>query len=228
MTTYDYDRTASWARVARPKLSPWGGEDHEWPAVDESVWDEEQTSGDRFGDVFVMRYVGYGVAGLPMVTVDTTPWSHNNRPEFTYSIKVFDEKAKSGKIPLEGYARSISKLLDEALTLAKHEVEGFAKQLDQLKVPHWEIEYDKRGDDLIVEYKAPDLSEFSDSSMSGSFYSPLNVFKGEKSEYDLSYSEGADYEGHFGQRELRGEVRSLEDIKKVLQDAERLWEKAEK
>jgi hypothetical protein len=227
VTTYDYERTASWGKLARPMLSPWGGEDHEWPAVS-NVWDEEGVQRDRFNDVFVMRYVAYGLAGTPMLTVDTTPWVHHQKPEFAYAIQVFDEKAKSGKIPLEGYERSIPKLLEDALDFAKREVDGFVKQLGQFEVPHWDIEYDKRGDDLVVTYQAPDLSEFSDSSMSGSFYSPLNVFKGETSDYDLSYSEGADYEGHFGQRDLQGEVRSLEDIKKVLKDAERLWEKAEK
>lgn len=214
-------------KTARPKLSPWDGEDHEWPAVAPS-WDEEPVRSDRFHDVFVMRYVDFGLAGSPMVTVDTTPWTHHKQPEFTYSIQVFDQKVKSGKIPLDGYEKSIPKLLDEAVEFAQREVNTFAKQLDQLKVPHWGIEYDKRGDDLIVQYKPPGQSPYSDSSLSGSFYGPLDIFTGGKADYDISYSAGADYEGHYGVRELKGEVRSLEDIKKVLKDAERIWASAEK
>jgi len=223
---HDYDRR-QWGRTARAKLSPWGGEDHEWPAVDESRWDEERVQGNRFGDVFVMRYVAYGLPGTPKVTVDSTPWSHKKRPEFEYQIEIFDEKVKRGKMPLDSYERGIANALDDALKHAAREAAQRVKELEQLKVSDWELTYDKRGDDLVVEYKAPGLSEYSDSSMSGSFYSPLDIFSGGKADYDISYSKGADYQGHFGSRSLRGQVRSIADIKKVLQDAVKLWQKAE-
>lgn len=214
-------------KTARPMMTPWGGEDHAWPAVP-LIWDEEGVQRDRFNDVFVMRYVNYGQAGTPSLTVDTTPWTHGNKPEFTYKIEVFGEKLDSGKFPVDDYERKIPDLLKLALAAAEREIAKYAKELETLKVPNWEIWYDKSADDLVVEYKAPGRNPYSDSSMSGSFYSPLKVFTGEKSDYDIHYSKGADYEGHFGVRELHGEVRSLEDIKKVLKDAERLWAKAEK
>ena len=214
-------------KTARPMMSPWGGEDHAWPAVP-PLWDEEGVQRDRFRDVHVMRYVAYGHAGSPMLTVDTTPWIHNQKPEFTYTIHAFDQKVDSGKFPVDAYERKIPELLKKTLDAAQQEVAKYVKQLEQLKVPNWDIHYDKHSDDMVVEYQDPKLSEYSDSNMSGSFYSPLKIFTGEKSDYDISYSKGADYEGHFGVRKLHGEVRSLEDVKKVLKDAERLWAKAEK
>lgn len=218
---------ASRPKTARPMMTPWEGEHHAWPEVP-PLWDEEGVQRDRFRDVHVMRYVAYGVAGSPKLTVDTTPWVHHSKPEFTYKIEAFDQEIKKGKFPFDAYERKIPELLKDTLAAAEKEVAKFAKELETLKVPHWEIRYDKRSDDLVVEYEAPDKNQYSDSSMSGSFYGPLEVFTGGKSDYEISYSKGADYEGHFGVRELTGEVRSLEDIKKVLKDAERLWAKAEK
>lgn len=225
---YDYDRRVrSLLKTARVLMTPSGGEQWEWPRVDERTWDEEAVERDRFGDVFVMRYVAFGPAGVPMVTVDTRPWFHDNRPEFQFTIEAFDSKVDSGKFKPDAYAREIPKLLSRALQLAERESGALAKKLEQLKVPGWEIEYDADADDLIVSYEAPDRSEFSDSSMSGSFSRPLKIFTGGTSDYDIMYSEGADYDGHFGVRDLQGQVRSLEDIKKVLRNAEALWKKAE-
>jgi hypothetical protein len=215
-------------KTARPMMSPWEGEDHQWPAVDESVWEPGYVTRDRFNDVHVLEYIAFGLAATPSVTVDTRPWIHDKKRHFDFKIKIFGKEEKSGKIKVDDYEREIPKVLDEALRLGEKETAAHAKQLDQLKVPHWEINYDKRGDDLTVEYKAPDHSPYSDSSLGGTFYSPLAIFTGGKADYDISYSEGGDYEGSFGVRERKGEVRSIADIKQVLRDAEKLWERAEK
>lgn len=224
---YDYDRSApSLTKTAGVRMTPKDGEQREWPAVDERMWDLEPVQRDRFGDVHVMRYIALAPAGTPKVTVDTTPWFHDDRPEFGFTIEVFGSKTDSGKFKPDTCDREIPKLLSRALQLAERAAGDHAKKLEQLKVPDWDITYDARGDDLTVVYLAPDQSEFSDSSMSGSFYSPLEIFTGGKSDYDVSFSAGADYEGHFGVRELKGQVRSVDDIKKVLRNAEAMWKKA--
>jgi hypothetical protein len=226
---YDYDRrTASLSKTARPLMTPADGEQWEWPAINERIWDEESVQADAFRDVHVMRYVAYGLAGVPKLTIDTRPWFHDDRPEFLFTIEVFDSKVDAGKFKHDDYSREIPKLLSRAQQLSEREAGAQAKKLETLKVPNWEIYYDADADDLIVDYKAPGRSEFSDSNMSGSFYTPLKIFTGGKSDYDMSYSKGADYAGHFGKKNLSGQVRSIDDIKKVLKDAEALWTKAEK
>lgn len=226
---YDYDRrrTASLSKTARPLMTPADGEQWEWPRIDERTWDEEVVEADRFRDVAVMRYVAYGMPAVPKLTIDTRPWFHGDKPEFLFTIEVFGAKADSGKFKHADYAREIPQLLNRTLQLAERESGVHAKKLEGLAVPNWELSYDASTGDLVVDYKAPDRSEYSDSNMSGSFYSVLRIFTGRTSDYDISYSKGADYNGHFGKRELNGEVRSIEDIKKVLKSAEALWKKAE-
>lgn len=224
---FDYDRRTLRAKTARVLMTPKDGEQLAWPRVNENVWDEEAVQADKFHDVHVMRYIAFGVTALPKVTIDTTPWFHSNRPEFGFTIEVFARKVDTGKFKPGDYEREIPKLLDRALQLAEREAATHAKKLEQLKVSDWEIHYDKRGDELVVSYEAPGRSEYSDSSLSGSFYSPLDIFTGGKADYSVSYSAGSDYEGRFGGRDLKGEVRSVEDIKKVLKDAEALWKRAE-
>jgi hypothetical protein len=225
---YDYDRrTAGMSKTARPLMTPAEGEQWEWPAINERTWDEEAVQQDKFHDVHVMRYVAYGLPAVPKVTIDTRPWFHDGKPKFLFTIEVFGSKGDSGDFKPADYKREIPKLLDRALQLAERESGSQAKKLEGLKVPNWEIDYDADMGDLIVNYKAPDRSEFSDSNMSGSFYSALRIFTGGKADYDISYSQGADYNGPYGKKSLSGQVRSIDDIKKVLKDAEALWKKAE-
>lgn len=222
---YDYDRTVRRIKTGH-LMTPSGGEQWEWPRVD-NRWDEHTVDRDALGDVHAMQYIAYGEAGQPTVTIDTKPWFIDNRPEFKFTIEVYDAEVDSGKFKPDAYQREIPKVLERALKLAKRDSAGKAKKLEALKVPNWGIEYDEGSDELVVEYKAPGRRDYSDSSMSGTFYAPLKIFSGGKADYDISYSEGADYEGAIGDRTLSGQVKSLNDVKKALKDAEALWEKAE-
>lgn len=201
-------------RIAnRDQIPVWGDVDRFWPPTPRG-WEDEDVNTDAYGGVWAKEYLSTDAE--VRVTIDLSNWvtrkdEDASRVRVEWSAKYWG-KTDQGTFPVEGYERTIPKVLNDVRADADQAKERLIQKLERLGG-----NFDGTG--LVF------TKEDEDASMVIEFEDVLDVASGVFSDADVSihYSKGADYQGHYGEERKRLKYRALDDIPKVLRDVDRLW-----
>jgi len=195
-----------------------------WPKV--TGFDGYASDPDRYGFVSEMTYEAQG--GLHVTVV--FDYSAYKRPPHSWKVDAAPLKGK-----LKGSWKSlkdVSRSLQGALTQYKAHLEEQSRKaresLQRLAGSNWDYNDAGLGSGLEeVVYSRKNDFKYSDAHLDVTLDDVADVISGDsdRGEYRVSFSQGSDYMGHYGEKKLHGTWKSVDDVKKILADAEKLWKK---
>jgi len=203
-------------------MGGWGGENQAWPDFGRN-WGYFDAQRDRFGDAYRLglQWIGSPFMGL-FVEMDATKYTNSGgkRPG-TWTAEAFGETISGAwRDPKE-----LSRILKKVVSWATKLRQQLKTDILSMSNANWELRYD--GDDIWADYRGP-KDKLSDGSMYVSFRDPEDALIGNaSSDAEINYSAGADYQGHFGEQSEEHSYSSPQDIRRILERAEMLFQQWE-
>lgn len=212
--SYDYDRRM---KIARGEgMGAWDGQDHYWPEMHD--WEFSGDSYDRFGDAYrgTYQYISRGGHYIDVFVHFDITGLPEKPGKWQASGAVGEKSGALRKV------EDIPKVLDEALKWAAEGHKKVEKALEKAGGPKWDVNYD--GYEWAADYKNTD--RYSDASMTVTVNDIEDtIFRGKPGVAEIHFILGADYRGNYGEETERRPFRTVDDLNKVLKEAERLWGK---
>ena len=199
-------------------LGAWGGADHFWPETPRG-WDEYDYTRDALGDYYKVGYQWIGKPSMTLfVDVDGTDYvNFGGTKPMNYRARGVAQ-TKSGKV----FPKDIPRLLMEIVTWAEGHLNNLKREVARLSDSTWEVSYD--GYQIDATFRGPKSSPYSDAHMSVTFDDADDALvDGGRSRARIWFSAGADYQGHYGVKEVERMYSTVADIRKILAEAERLY-----
>jgi hypothetical protein len=196
-------------------MGSWGGAEYTWPEPEDFEVVPEKR--DVLGDYVKVTYQYDGDLDL-FVDMDASPLADSRgRKPGKFEARYYGNKA-TGFWPNVGVVPRVLQTLIGKATKARQDIET---ALTKVGGPKWEVIYD--WGQLSAEFKNPVGA--SDTTMSATFEDIAQTIFGDQDEGEatISFAAGSDYQGFYGQQSVRKTYRSVEDIEKVLKEAEHLW-----
>lgn len=196
-------------------MGAWGDSEYRWPEPEDFEVIPEKR--DVLGDYTRVTYQYNGDLSLS-VGMDAKPHADSegkNPGKFEahyYGSTESGTWKDPGDIP-----RVLQSMVDKATT-ARLDIET---SLTKIGGPKWKAIYD--WGQLSAEFQNP--VETSDTTMNVTFEDIAQTLFGDQNEGEatISFAAGSAYQGFYGQQSVRKTYRSVEDIKKILKEAEGLW-----
>jgi hypothetical protein len=211
------DPKVAYILASKVLMNSWGGVKEYWPEVAGfEIWGE---AFDHY-DCFRVTY-NYGSSDLNLsAEFDLGNWGdfQNGKPG-KWKATILNEKDKGSW----NGADDIPRILADLVAKAKKVQANIASKLTKVGGPKWDVLYD--WGELTADYENP--NEYSEAAMTVTFQDVDNVVFGEedKGEAEAYFTAGADYQGSYGKQEKLFTYKTLDDIEKVLKEAEKLWDR---
>ncbi len=201
-------------------MGAWDGEEHFWPELHDFNFEGDKF--DRFGDAYkaTYQYVSRGDGYIDLfVDFEATDFVASSGTQAgEWSARSVGETRKGTWKTID----SIGGILRDLVKWAESVHKAAEQTLKKVGGPKWTVDLD--GVSLTATFKSDDRS--SDAWMTVTFEDVEDViFRSGASAAEIHYAAGSDYGGHFGERHERRIYRSLQDIDKVLKEAETLWKR---
>jgi len=202
-------------------LGTFGGRDHRWPELG-GDWEGPHAFSantvDTFGDSQRVEYLN----GPITISLDANKWyGAEGKGPVTYVIDAGGQK-KMGQIKAP-----TKQNIERVAAASERFFEQARKQLvrNLLKARGWK----RTSDDHDVYYDMPVGGKHNDAHMSVTFRSVGDVLgNDDEGRAEVYFSAGADYEGSYGKKEKTVSWRTLADMTRIIQDAERFGKQAYK
>ena len=211
-------------------MGSWDGEEHYWPDFP-SPWELSSAKRSRFGDVnegeweFMdnVKVQGSSVDLAVYVAVDAQKYINSaGKSPLTYTVSGAGKEFKgSVKKP-----QDLIGVFKKAVAWAKDLYRKLGQRIEKLSNDRWDVSFGGMND-AYADYKGP-VPEFSDAYMGITFWDPIEALvSGQAQEATIDFAEGADYTGAIGKQSLDRRYRSLQDMKKIMAEADKFWKKWE-
>lgn len=197
-------------------LGNWDGVDHYWPSVNGFEMSVDRS--DRFGDAYEVTYQRLGGTHL-FVTFDAMSHiGHEGSKPIQYESDLNGE-LKKGTIRKVGDIPKLFKDLVREYDALEKRIRG---DLEKIGGSKWESDFDGFGLQLYHESR----DQYSEASMMIAFPGVATVLFGDSDDGEalIHYSKGAGPGGHYGEKEVNKSYKTIEDIKKIVDLAEKLWD----
>jgi hypothetical protein len=208
-------------------MGSWDGKEQYWPNFP-WPWELSFAERGRFGDVYVgewafmdnVKIQGSSVHLAVYVAVDAERYINSSgKSPLTYTVSGAGREFKgSVKKP-----QDLIGVFKKAVVWAKDLYRKLGQRIEKLSNARWDVEF--QGASAMADYKGP-VPEFSDAYMGITFDEPIDALVlGKHQEATIDFAEGADYTGAIGEQSFSRRYRSLQDMKKIISDADKLWRK---
>lgn len=184
-----------------------------WPVV--RGFSQEPYREDAFGDFYVLGYESHDRLSPADVLFTINRELEGNTHK--WSAEAFGKNLQGSWKDLKEVPKILASVTKKVQQEAQRRAEQAQMALLSLGGSAWESMYDD-SDESVVFYV-----QETDASITVTFEDVPDVLSGGTGTYSIDYSEGADYEGHYGKQSQNGRWSSVQDASKVLKKAEGLW-----
>jgi hypothetical protein len=196
-------------------MGSWGGAEYAWPEPEDFEVVPEKR--DVLGDYIKVTYQYDGDLDLFVGMNASAHADSQGKKPGRFEARYYGNMINGPWRTIEDIPRLLDSMIGEA-TKARQDIEA---ALTKVGGPQWEVIYD--WGQLSAEFKNP--VEASDTTMNVTFEDIAKTIFGDQNEGEatISFAAGSDYQGFYGQQSVRKTYRSVEDIEKILKEAEHLW-----
>jgi len=192
-----------------------------WPEVRNFRLTPEKL--DVFQDAYKVEYSYEGQYDL-LIPASIYFWFKGDGPPGQYEGEIANKPIRGDWKDPHDVERILKQIEGEIAKASREAAKDLEVQVKSLQNAKWEVDFSEDFGSAVASYRNSD--KYDDAQMTVDFENVREALQlNRPQEARIHFSQGADYEGSYGEVELERKYRSLDDMKKLMLMAERLWDK---